>query len=79
MGFSGGSVVKNLPGNAGDPKGTGPIPGSGRSLGGGNGTPLQYSWLESHGQKSLADYSPWGCKESDTTELLGTQNKIKVD
>ena len=23
---------------------------------------------ESHGQKSLAGYSPWGCKESDTTE-----------
>ena len=25
---------------------------------------------ESHGQKSLAGYSPWGCKESDTTEQL---------
>ena len=23
---------------------------------------------ESHGQRSLVDYSPWGCKESDTTE-----------
>ena len=23
---------------------------------------------ESHGQKSLMDCSPWGCKESDTTE-----------
>ena len=23
-----------------------------------------------HGQKSLAGYSPWGCKESDTTESL---------
>ena len=23
---------------------------------------------ESHGQRSLADYSPWGFKESDTTE-----------
>ena len=23
---------------------------------------------EFHGQGSLADYSPWGCKESDTTE-----------
>ena len=23
---------------------------------------------ESHGQRSLAGYSPWGCKESDTTE-----------
>ena len=25
---------------------------------------------ELHGQKSLADYSPWGCKEPDTTERL---------
>ena len=23
---------------------------------------------ESHGQRSLAGYSPWGCKESDTVE-----------
>ena len=23
---------------------------------------------EFHGQRSLADYSPWGCKELDTTE-----------
>ena len=23
---------------------------------------------KSHGQRSLADYSPWGCKESDTIE-----------
>ena len=25
---------------------------------------------ESHGQRSLAGYSPWGCRESDTTERL---------
>ena len=25
---------------------------------------------ESHGQRSLARYSPWGCQESDTTEWL---------
>ena len=24
---------------------------------------------ESHGQRSLAGFSPWGCKESDTTEM----------
>ena len=42
-GFPGGSVVKNPPANAGD---TGSIPGSGRSTGGGNGNPLQYSCLE---------------------------------
>ena len=36
----------------------------------GNGNPLQYSCLENHGQKSLQDYNPWGCKESETTEWL---------
>ena len=25
---------------------------------------------KSHGRKSMAGYSPWGCKESDTTERL---------
>ena len=25
---------------------------------------------EFHGQRSLAGYSPWGCKELDTTERL---------
>ena len=25
---------------------------------------------KSHGQRSLMDYSPWGCKESDTIEQL---------
>ena len=42
-GFPGGSVVKNLPANAGD---VGSIPGLGRSPGEGNGSPLQYSCLE---------------------------------
>ena len=49
----------------------GSIPGSGRSPGDENGNPLQYSCLEkSHGQRSLVGYSPWGHKESDTTERL---------
>ena len=30
-------------------------------------TPV-FSPGESHGQRSLVGYSPWGCKESDTTE-----------
>ena len=36
------------------------IPGEGKSY------PLQYSGLEN----SVDWYSPWGCKESDTTERL---------
>ena len=48
-------------------------PGLGRSLGGGQGSPLQYSCLENpHGQRSQAGYRPRGCKESDTTERLST-------
>ena len=43
VGLPGGSVVKNLPANAGD---AGSIPGSGRSSGGEHGNPLQYSCLE---------------------------------
>ena len=39
-------VVKNSPGNAGNVRDAGSIPGSGRSPGVGNGTPLQYSCLE---------------------------------
>ena len=42
MSFLGGSVIKNLPANAGD---LGSIPGSGRSPGEGSDSPLQYSCL----------------------------------
>ena len=55
--------------NAGDTGDVGLIPGLGRSPGGGNGNPLQYSCLENpHGQRSLVGYSPRGGKESDTNE-----------
>ena len=63
-------VVKNLPANAGNVRNKGSIPGSGRSPGGGNGNPLQYSCLENpQGQRSLVGYGPWGCKESNTNEV----------
>ena len=45
-GFSGGSVVKNLPANAGDSGNLGSIPGLGRSPGERKDYPLQYSSLE---------------------------------
>ena len=69
-GFPGSSMAKNLTANAGD---SGLIPGSGRSPGRGNGNLFQYSCLEkSHGQRSLASYSPWGHRESDMTEYKST-------
>ena len=49
---------------------TGSIPGLGRSPGvKKNGNARQcFLPVKSHGQRSLIDSSPWGCKESDTTE-----------
>ena len=62
-GFPGGSVINNLPANAGD---VGSIPELGRFPGEGNGNSLQYSFLKIfYGQRSLTGYSPWGCKELD--------------
>ena len=51
MVFPGGSELKKPLANAGD---TGSIPGSGRSLGKGNGNPLQYSCLG-----NLMDRGAW--------------------
>ena len=48
----------------------GSIPGLGRFPGGRHGYPLQYSCLENpRGQRSLADYSPWGCRVGHTERL----------
>ena len=63
-------VLKNPPVNAGDVRDEGLIPGLG-------GFPWRRTWQptpvffpgESHGQKSLVGYSPWGRKESDTAEV----------
>ena len=37
-----------------------------------------FSLGEFHCQRSLAGYSPWGCKESDMTEWLSTHMHIKI-
>ena len=66
VGFPGDSVVKNPPVNAED---LSSIPGLRRSPGGEHDKPLQYSYLEnSHEQRCLVGHSPWGRKESGTTE-----------
>ena len=71
-GFPSGSDGKESAGNAGD---LGSIPGSGRSPGGGNGHPLQYSCL-----KNSTDREAWRTtvhgvtKELDTTERLTLSN-----
>ena len=67
-GFPGGSVVKNMPANARD---TGSIPGLGRSLGEGNGYPLQYSCLGNPIDRGTWQATVHGVtKESDMTKQL---------
>ena len=73
-GFLGGLDGKESSRIVGD---LGSIPGLGRSPEGRHSNPLQHSCLENpHGQRSLTDYSPWGGKESDTTERLSTAQHI---
>jgi len=62
-------VVKNPAANAGDIRDAGSIPGFGK-------IPWKRTWQptpvflpgESHRQRHLMGYSPWGCTESETTE-----------
>jgi len=62
-------VVKSPPANAEDTRDWVSVPGSGK-------IPWRRAWQptpvflpgESHAQRSLEGYSPWGRKESDTTE-----------
>ena len=60
--------VKNLPANTGDARDVGLIPGSGRSLGVGNGNSLQYSCLENF----MARRVWWATKSWIQTERLST-------
>ena len=60
LAFTGGSVVEGSTSSAGD---AGSIPGSGRSPGEGNGSPLQYSCLENPMDGGAWRVTgPWDCK-----------------
>ena len=90
--FPGGSVVKNPPANVGDAGDVSVIVRWARTPGGGIAAQssillfLKFIYFlldqssilawKSHGQRSLAGYSPWGCRESDTTEPACIGSKI---
>ena len=59
-------MVKNLPANAGDARDKSSIPGSGRSPGVGSGNHSSILAWTIPGMEKPG--SPWGHKESDTTE-----------
>ena len=70
LGFPCGSDGKESTCNVGD---LGSIPGLGRSLGGGHGNPLQYSFLE-----NSLDCIVHGVTESDMAEQLSLRDGIHM-
>ena len=71
-GFPVGSVVKNLPANAGDTEDWGLIPGFGRIPGEGNGNPLQYFCLE-----NPTDRGAWQATVHGVTKESGQDSMTK--
>ena len=69
QGFPGGSDGNMSACNVED---LGSIAGSGRSLGKGNGNPLQYSWLENSMYRGAWRATVCGTAELDTTAQLNT-------
>ena len=61
-------VVKNLPANAGGVEEAGLTPRLGRSPGGGDGNPLQYSCLENPKDRGARRATVHGFTESDMTK-----------
>ena len=59
-------MVKNLPAKAGEITDVGSIPGLGRSPGGGNGNPLQYSCLENPMDRGAWQVTVHGVAKSQT-------------
>ena len=61
-------MIKNMPANAGDIRDPGSVPESGRSPGGGNGSPLQYSCQENPMDRGAWRAMVHRVTKSDTTE-----------
>ena len=71
-------VAKNPPANEGDAGDMGSIPGLGRSLGEGNGNPLQYSFLGNPMGRGAWWATVHGVTESDRRKLrlMGTSRTL---
>ena len=76
VGFPGGSMVKNLPANAGD---AGSIPGSGRSPGGGNANPFQYSCLENSMDREAGGLQSMGSERIGHNRVSMHTRKITMN
>ena len=72
-------MVKNQLARTGDLRDWDSIPGSGRTPGEGTGNTLVFLPRDSHGQNCLADYSPQGGKERDTTKVTELARMHKVN
>ena len=66
----------NSPAIAEDQRNTSSIPGAGRSLEEEMATHSVFLAGESHRQRSMVGYSPWGHKESDMTEVTYPTGRI---
>ena len=72
-------MVKNLPAKLEDISDAGSIPGLGRSLGGGNGNPLQYSCLENPTDRGSWRATVHGVAKSQTQlERLSTHTRTLI-
>ena len=78
MGFHSGSEVKNLPASAGDAGDKGSIPESGRSPGGGNGSPFQYLCLENAMDRGAQQATVHGVTKS-RTQLSTHAQREEID
>ena len=71
-GFAGGAVLKNPPTNSGNAGDVCSVPELGRSPGGGNGNPFQYSCLGNPMDRGDWRLQSWRSKDLDMTERLST-------
>ena len=71
-------MVKNLPANAGGTGDMGLVPGSGRSSGVGNGSPLQYSCLENSMDRGAWRATVLAYSQTRLNTHIHTHTRVRV-